>query len=89
MAKEAARCSALLRQMYALELNIWAMGENIADDMPERQGLKRRANAIFTEIREIVSSWRSVTAMAGWSIEEEKFVREICNYIDERGTKRY
>lgn len=76
--------------MYALELSIFGMGENVADEMPKREGMKRKANAIFTEIRSMVYTWRSATGTAtGWSAQEEEHVVEIYKYIDQHGTKRY
>lgn len=90
VSKEVARCSGLLRQMYALELIVWGMGENVADEMPKMEEMKRRANAIFTEIRSMVYTWMSTTGTAtGWSAEEEEYVVEIFKYIDQHGAKRY
>lgn len=94
VSKEVARCAGLLRQMYALELSIWGMDENVADEMPRMEEMKKKANAIFTEVRSIVCTW-SPTArggggmMLGWSPEEEEHVIAISNIINQHGSRRY
>lgn len=76
--------------MYGLELIIWGMEENIDDEIPRMEEMKRRANAIFTEIRSMVYTWRLATGTAtGWSAEEEEYVVQIYNYIRQHGAKRY
>lgn len=42
VSKEVARCSGLLRQMYALELTIWGMEENVADEKRQRGEMKKK-----------------------------------------------
>ena len=88
MAKEVARCSDLLRQMYALELGIWGMESSIADEVPKRMEMERRANALFAEIRRIVHTWRS-TPSVRWSAEERQHIEEIYRFVDQHGTIRY
>lgn len=68
--------------------------KNVADEMPRMEEMKKKANAIFTEIRSIVYTW-SPTArgrgemMLGWSPEEEEHVIAIFNIIDQHGSRRY
>lgn len=87
-AKEVARCAALLREMYSLDLEIWAMEEAHEDDVPEREQKKKKADALFAEIRRIVGSWRASGGW-GWEKEEWKCVEDICEVVDQHGTKRY
>jgi hypothetical protein len=87
-AKEVARCSDLLRQMYALDLVIWGMEDNIAEDIPKREDMKRRANALFAEICRIVHTWKSRPG-ASWSPEERQYIDEICRFVDQHNTRRY
>lgn len=69
------------------------MDENVADEMPRMEGMKRKANAIFTEIRSIVYTWSSTTVRdgerLGWSAEEEEHVIEISKIVDQHGSRRY
>lgn len=69
------------------------MEENVADEMPKMEEMKKRANAIFTEIRSIVYTWGSTTVKGGerlgWSAEEEGHVIEISKIIDQHGSRRY
>lgn len=69
------------------------MEENVADEMPKMEEMKKRANAIFTEIRSIVYTWRSTTVKGGerlgWSAEEKEHVIEISKIIDQYGSRRY
>ncbi|KAH0537283.1 hypothetical protein FGG08_005908 [Glutinoglossum americanum] len=88
MAREVARCSALLRQMYALDLQIWGMEGCIPEEVPRREEMKRRANALFAEIRRMITGWRS-SPDAGWSAEERQQIEEICRVVDQHDARRY
>jgi hypothetical protein len=87
-AKEIARCSDLLRQMYALDLNIWGMEGNIPAEHAEREENMRRANALFAEIRRVVHTWRA-RPTAKWSAEERQHIEEICRFVDKHDARRY
>jgi len=87
-AREVARCSGLLRQMYALDLHIWGMEDCIADEIPKREELMRRANMLFAEINRIVHAWRS-GADEAWSADARLQIREICVLLDRHDLRRY
>lgn len=91
MAKEIARCSDLLRQMYKLDLQIWGMENCVAQEIPPREDMKRRANALLAEVSRIVRNWKSTSSSAKWSDEERQHIKEICRVMDqqEREGKRY
>jgi len=90
-AKEIARCSDLLRQMYKLDLQIWGMENCVAQEIPAREDMKRRANALLAEVSRIVHNWKSTSSSAKWSDEERQHIKEICGVMDqqEREGKRY
>jgi len=74
--------------MYSLDLEIWAMEEAHEDDVPEREQKKKKADALFAEIRRIVGSWRASGGW-GWEKEEWRCVEDICEVVDQHGTRRY
>jgi hypothetical protein len=88
MVKDVARCSVSLRQMYTLDLRIWGMKDCILDEVPQRQALERRANAMFGEIRRILDAWNSAS-VESWSVEEQALIREISEAVSRHNTKRY
>lgn len=77
--KQIARATALLREMYALELLAWSMEgvELHAKDKGEPAQLRRRAQSIFQEVQEFVSKWRGAEAIQYWSPEERKIIDAI------------
>jgi len=87
-AKQVARCSDLLRQMYELDLNIWALGDVIADDVPKREEMKYKANALFAEIRRTIQNLRAESDVY-WPQEERQQIEEIWGVIAKYGTRRY
>ncbi|KAE8452973.1 hypothetical protein EG329_012160 [Mollisiaceae sp. DMI_Dod_QoI] len=87
-AKEVARCAALLREMYGLDLEIWAMEEAHEDDLPEREHKKQKADALFAEIRRIVGTWRASGGW-GWEQDEWKCVQDICEVVGTHKSPRY
>ena len=92
MAKEVARCSDLLRQMYKLDLQIWGMENCVVQEIPRREDMKRKANALFAEVSRIVHDWNSTSSSARWWAEEKQHIREICRLVDQQeseGRKRY
>lgn len=88
VAKEVARCSDLLRQMYALDLLIWSNEFNVSSEAPKREEMMRRANALFAEIRRIVDTWRSRSS-ARWSPEERQHIEEIYDFVAQHDARRY
>jgi hypothetical protein len=87
MAGEVAKCSALLREMYALDLVIYGMEENVDDEAPERIRKQTKANAMFVEIRKMVNGWR--TNQGAWSPEERDFIEEICEEVERHQGRAY
>jgi hypothetical protein len=87
-ANEVAQCSALLRQLYALDLAIWSKEDCVDEEIPEREDMMCRANALFAEIHRIVHAWRS-RAGTKWSAEEQLHIDEICRFLDQHDLMRY
>lgn len=86
MAKEVARCSDLLRQMYALELVIWGMEGAVAAEAPQRREKERMVNALFAEVRGMLAMWK---LGSGWSVEEEQHIEEIYKTVARHRARRY
>jgi hypothetical protein len=88
MAGEVAKCSALLREMYALDLVIYGMEMNVDDDVPDRIAKEKKANAMFIEIRRMVNIWRSASG-ALWKPEERLYIEEICGIVEKHKGRVY
>ncbi|KAI9786202.1 MAG: hypothetical protein M1839_007612 [Geoglossum umbratile] len=88
MAKEVARCSGLLRQMYTLDIQIWSMEGCIESEIPQREEMERKANAVFVEVRRIIHDWRS-NPNSKWKPEELQQIEAICNIVDQHDARRY
>jgi hypothetical protein len=88
MANEVAKCSALLREMYALDLIIYGMERNVNEDAPERIQKQIKANAIFAEISRMVNRWKA-TDGAGWKPQERQYIDEICKAIEKNQGRIY
>jgi hypothetical protein len=76
-----ALCSTLLRQMYALDLDIWAMEGCVDEEIPRREEMMRRANDLFIDIRMMVEGWVS-SPNSRWSDEERNKIQEISCVLD-------
>lgn len=88
-AREIEKCSDLLHRMYTLDLQIWGM-ESLVDneDIRSREAMKRRADALFAEIRRMIQSWKGSMSFA-WTEEEQEQVDEICEFMARHGARRY
>jgi hypothetical protein len=81
-----ALCSTLLRQMYALDLEIWSMEGCIEEEIPRREELMRKANDLFIDIRMMVNDW-VLSPSDQWSNEEREKIREIWCVLDKRNPR--
>jgi len=88
MAMEIATCSAKLRELYALDLNIWALQGTGDMEVPEHAALKAKANDVFGEIKRMVDRWQNGVG-DGWTVEEWRMVGEIRKAVNEHPVKRY
>jgi hypothetical protein len=87
-AEEVARCSKLLRQMYSLDLRIWGMQSAIGKkEIQEREDLKQKANALFSEVNRVVNGWSATHDK--WSPEEQRTVRNIHRVLNEHERQLY
>ena len=75
-ASDVRRCASLLRQMYRLEIEIYAMTAAQKDDLKIRDHKISTANALLVEIQNMVVSW-GTNRDAKWTDEDEKLIREI------------
>lgn len=64
------------------------MGNAHVEDVPEREMKKRKANALFGEIKRIVAGWRASGEFA-WEEDEWQNVDYICKAVDQHGDRRY
>ncbi|KAF2866043.1 hypothetical protein BDV95DRAFT_623164 [Massariosphaeria phaeospora] len=91
-AKEIAHCTELLRQMYGLELLVWAATDNVSADEREKAELARqreKADALFGEVSRIVAVWCGSGVARGYFNEaERRYVREIGEAVERYGRGR-
>jgi hypothetical protein len=87
-AREIAQCSNLLREMYGLDIMIWGMESVVATELTKREEHKRKANALFAEIRRIVQGWKLATDI-GWTEEERQQIEEIYRVVGQHDPRRY
>jgi hypothetical protein len=87
-AKMVVECSDLLRDKYELDIRIWGMQGCEDEDIPERESLQRRSDAMFREIRMIVRQWRSPYSQNKWTEEEWEQIREISSTIEHHRLRR-
>jgi len=87
-AKMVVECSDLLREKYELDIRIWGMQDCEDDDIPERESLQRKSDAMFREIRKIVHHWKSPSSQNKWTVEEWEYIKDICSTIDHHSSRR-
>jgi hypothetical protein len=71
----------------AIDLEIWGMG-GCVEEVARREELKRKADALFAEIRWMVYGLKSTADVLG-SVEEKRQIREIYRVLDEHESTRY
>jgi len=81
-AKKIVSCADLLREKYELDIRIRGMQGCEEEDIPERESLQRKSDAMFREIRRIVHQWKSPSSQTKWTEEEWDYIQEICSEID-------
>lgn len=86
---EVARCAALLRQLYGLDLQIWGLEKCTAADAPRRLEYCRQANEVFGRVREAVRAWGRADADFGWDARERALVGEVRRAVDSYPGRRY
>lgn len=85
--KRVARCAALLRQKYELDIQIYGMKNAIEEGVQKRERLRRKSDIMFVEIQRIVHEWKTSTNMR-WSEEEWKHVQNIYDILDRHSRSR-
>jgi hypothetical protein len=83
--RQITRCTALMRKMYALDLQVWSMeGVELRErDQAVQVQLQERAESIFQEVAEVVRKWKDeagARAASGgryWSEEEARIIDAI------------
>ncbi|KAF2671477.1 hypothetical protein BT63DRAFT_423677 [Microthyrium microscopicum] len=88
LTSEIAHCASLLRELYALDLSIWGMQNCVRDEIPRRQTMERKANALFREIRRMTGEWRASVG-SRWSMEDRQAVETIWRAVHEHPETRY
>jgi hypothetical protein len=79
------RCAELLREMYALDLQIWGLE---GGDGAEAEAKKRQAEGVLRELKAIASAWE--TAGRGALTDEDQVAMDaICTAIREEKQPRY
>jgi len=79
------RCGDLLRQMYGLDLAIWR-GDGTEDELLFQ---RRKADAIFAEVRLMAASWEARLRTGSWDPQEAETLREICEAILGESARRH
>ena len=87
VASEVAHCSTLVRQMYGLDLEIYGLGSVVDAEIEVRETKKRKADALFTEIRRIALIWRANPGR--FSDAEREYVDEISQFVDKHEDRLY
>jgi len=85
---EVMRCADLLREMYGLDMEIWAQEKAVGDGVRKRKENQIKANAIYAEIRRMVYAWRDMPS-GSQSQEVRKCIEEIAKVVDRHGERRY
>jgi len=86
--KHIARLTALLREMYALDIQAWSM-EGVAQREADKENLLRvraEAERVFGEVAFVAGQWQAVAAKrrrGAWTAEEAKVIDAICTMITE------
>ena len=84
-----AKVAELLRQMYTLDIAIWATEEIVEEeDQLERRRNAVKADALFQEICRTLRAWRASEEM-DWSEEEWVQIQKICAVASQFGNRRY
>ncbi|KAK3939279.1 hypothetical protein QBC46DRAFT_151730 [Diplogelasinospora grovesii] len=59
-AADVRRCTKLLRRMFELRLEMWALTNAYESDQPMRIEKKRQLDAVFVDIHNMVAAWQAV-----------------------------
>jgi hypothetical protein len=76
MAKEVARATTLLREMYTLDIHIYGLRNAVQSDVKQREEEKLKVNALFAELCRTVHSWDCMPD-SNWEPEEREHIRRI------------
>ncbi|KAK3343606.1 hypothetical protein B0T25DRAFT_302418 [Lasiosphaeria hispida] len=79
-ATEVRRCTKLLRRMFELRVEAWAMAGAHMTDEPRRLERVRQAELIFVDIKEIVDGWKRAP-QSNWSDAEYQEVLWIAQTL--------
>ncbi|KAK0646942.1 hypothetical protein B0T16DRAFT_414486 [Cercophora newfieldiana] len=79
----------LIRRMYELDLEVWSTRNGTKISKEERDALRKKSDAILTEVHSIVGQWRGVTAARPWSQEERDRLAEISDILGLIGPERH
>ncbi|KAK5653401.1 hypothetical protein OQA88_8886 [Cercophora sp. LCS_1] len=88
--REVAHVSELLRQMYELDVTIWAM-RNLSNerDLRRARDLRAESNELFTEIRRTVAEWDDGRAWKDWTDAELAEITQIRQIVYSYPAKRH
>ncbi|KAH8656646.1 hypothetical protein BGZ60DRAFT_567767 [Tricladium varicosporioides] len=88
MAREIAQCSALLRQLYTLDIEIWSSDGSVGLES-EVLEKKHKANVLFDKIDRMVHSWK-YSSNISWTAEQKSRIVEICQVLEAHSlSKKY
>lgn len=77
--EEPRRCRQLIREKYAMDVEIYNLRDVLASDRPSREAKKSQSNGAIEDIRRTVGSW--MRTPNDWSAEEWEYIQEINRII--------
>jgi hypothetical protein len=86
---EIRHCADLLRQMYALDLEIWGM--EFADEpgaQRQKRELQDKADALLREVKRLIYNWNAHSEI-NWTAEERQCMEEVTSAILSQPDGRY
>jgi len=87
--KEIMQCATLLREMFALDLMIWAAQDATRQlDKEARRAMERQADNMLGEVRTIVKRWQEQPDIE-WTPNEQELVDRVMSEIYSRAERRY
>jgi hypothetical protein len=70
----------LLRQMYDLDLGVWASRNEVRMTEKKREAMRQRSDATLAEVRRIVGRWE-MNGQTNWSGQEREHIRGITEVL--------
>lgn len=79
----------LIRRMYELDLQTWAMENDNNIRQEELERMRQRSDAMLREVHRVTHQWRSLTAVRPWPKEERVKLEDIIEILSHIGERRH